>query len=570
MNPGKEFTPSPDKLYVVPLGGLGEIGKNMMAILYGSDMVIVDAGVMFPKEEMPGVDFVIPDIQFVLDHKEKVKGIFLTHGHEDHIGALPYILPRLDAPVYGTKLTLGLVRGKLREFSLDAKTTFVEIRPGSEVSLGKMKAEFFPNVHSINDGVGVVLRTPAGTIVHSGDFKFDQTPPDGMATDFKKLSSLGHEGVTLLLSDSTYAERPGYSLSEKIVGRTFRQLFPRIKGRILIATFASSIPRIQQIVDVAAEHGRKICFLGRSMVENARIAGDLGFLHIPDGMIVSEEEISRIPGHQLVILTTGSQGEPFSALSLMAAQSHKSVDIVKGDTVVISATPIPGNEGLVYGTINKLYRLGAEVIYSLSTKQTDGPESFRVHVQGHAGQEELKLFMNLLKPKYFVPIHGEYRHLIHHGQLAQDVGIPAENVLIAVDGDVIEVGRDEIRVVSRLTMDRVYVDGRTTSGMAKHVVKERRALAEDGVLVLSVILEKETGKLLSGPEFASKGFVSENGRSEVLAEAGELVKLFFEGIEGKTRGDAENIKGNLKGELNKLFGERMGRKPIIIPVISWL
>ncbi len=565
------FKPLPHRLYVVPLGGLGEIGKNMTAFLFEDELVLVDAGVMFPKEDMLGIDFIIPDIRFVLEHKEKVKGIFLTHGHEDHIGALPYILPRLDMPVYGTKLTLALVQGKLREFELEEKVQFREVKPDSRVEFSKFALEFFPNVHSIHDGVGIVIETPVGKVVHSGDFKFDQTPMNGMATDFKRLADLGNEGVLLLLSDSTYAERPGYSLSEKVVGRSFEHVFGKSKGRIIIATFASSLPRIQQVVIVAEKHGRKVCFIGRSMVQNVRIASELGQLHIPNGATILPEELNQFPQEKVVVLTTGSQGEPLSALSLMAAKSHRFVEIIPGDTVIISATPIPGNEGLVFRTINQLYRQGAEVIYTLTTKQDEGSGlSLKVHVQGHAGQEELKLFMNLLRPKFFIPIHGEYRHLVQHSQLAREVGILPENVLVAVDGDVVEVDENKLNVINHLNLENICVHGYGIGEVGKSVMKERRAIGEEGILVVSVVLGKETFELLGEPEIVTRGFISAEMGNEVVEEAKKITTLFFKNGATKKPKDPEALKGNLKGELNKFFGEKMGRKPMIIPVLTWL
>jgi ribonuclease J len=557
------FCPKPDSLYVLLLGGVGEIGKNMMALLYGSEMVAIDAGVMFPKEEL-GIDYIIPDIQFLLRHKEKLKGIFLTHGHEDHIGALPYILPKLNVPIFGTKLTLGFARAKLREFGLDNAISFHEIKPGKPVAFEKFTLDFFPNVHSINDGVGIVLKTPVGTLVHSGDFKFDQTPVNGMATDFKTLTTLGESGITLLFSDSTYAERPGYSLSEKVVGCTLNQLFSKAKGRIILATFASSIPRIQQVVEAAFNHQRKICFLGKSMVENVETAYDLGFLHIPDGMIVSESELNSIPDTRLAILTTGSQGEPFSALWMMANKMHRTIEIKPHDTVILSASPIPGNEAMVYRTINQLFKQGAEVIWGTHDSE------WKVHVQGHAAQEELKLFLNLLKPKFFVPIHGEYRQLIHHARLARDVGIPPENILLAVDGDVLEITKESARVATHLPVEEVFVDGKSVSGVAKSILKERRALAEEGIFAVSIILSKETGALLAPPQMLSRGFVFENGQTEILKEAAEVVVKFFEDFQGKNQEDEEILKGSLKGALNRFFGEKVGRKPIILPLISRL
>jgi len=567
-NDAPPFQPDPKRLYLVPLGGLGEIGKNMMAILYGDVMVCIDAGVMFPKDDMLGIDLIIPDIDFLLQHRDKLKGIFLTHGHEDHIGAIPYTLPKLEVPVYGTKLTLALVKGKLREFELDFTPEFHEINPSSKIDFGKVSLEFFPNVHSIHDGVGIVINTPVGRVVHSGDWKFDQTPVGGMTTDYKRLADLGHDGVLVALSDSTYAERPGYSVSEKVVGKSFEHLFGKAAGRVIVAMFASSIPRIQQVVDVAVKLKRKICFVGRSMVQNVKIATELGHLVIPtDATIVPDELENHEPSH-VVIVTTGSQGEPVAALSLIAAGTHRSVEIIPGDTVVISATPIPGNEGLVSRIINQLYRQGAEVIYTLTSKQDDS-SGFRVHVQGHAGQEELKLFLNLLKPKFFIPIHGEYRHLAQHVKLAREVGVAEENAMVAVDGDIIEITEKSAHIVQRLTMSSMLVHGYGIGEVGKSVMKERRAIGEEGILVLAIALSKETGAIIGEPEIATKGFISLSAAEPIVHEVRRIITDFFKNGAQIRPKDPEALKGNLKGELNKFFGEKMGRKPIIIPVLSW-
>lgn len=558
------------RLYIIPLGGLGEIGKNMMAFIYGDEMILVDAGVMFPKEEMLGVDLILPDFQFVLEHRDKVKALFLTHGHEDHIGAVWHILRKLQVPVYGTRLTLALVKGKSSEHPSGNLPQFHEITPGIPVGFKHFSVNSYSNVHSIYDGVGLVIQTPIGKIVHSGDFKFDPTPVSGMATDFKTLAELGKEGVLLLLSDSTYAERPGYSLSEKVVRKSFDQIFPKAKGRIILATFASSFPRLQQAIDMADRYERKICFIGKRMVENVRIAREIGQLFLPDGMTVSEEELSTLPDSKVLILTTGSQGEPLSALSLMAAKSHKSVQISAGDTVIISATPIPGNEGLVLRTINQLYRLGAEVIFTLTTKQNEGSEpGLPVHVQGHAGQEELKFFIHLLKPKFFIPIHGEYRHLVQHVRLACDVGVAPENALIAVDGDVIEVGSESIQVVHHIPMTSMLVHGYGVGELSKSVMKERRALGEDGVLIVALTLKRGTLDVVGGPELVTKGFISDEAGEEILEEAKKVAIDFLNNGSRKAK-DLEILKGNLKGELNRFFGEKMGRKPVIVPVFTWV
>jgi len=554
-------------LRLIPFGGLGEIGKNMMGFFYDEDLIIVDAGVMFPKEEQLGIDLIIPDIRFLEENRNRIKAIFLTHGHEDHIGALPFILPKLNVPVYGTRLTLALVKSKLKEFYLPIEPDFREILPNAVVSCGKMSVSFFPNVHSIYDGIGIVIETPAGTVVHTGDFKFDQTPMAGMFTDFKRLTDLGSRGVLLLLSDSTYADRPGSSDSEKSVRKSFEAIFSNAKGRVIVAAFASSIPRIQQIVDSAKTYHRKVAFVGKRMIENVAIARELGYLMIKEDEILREEELSTSAHESIAVITTGSQGEPFSALTLMAAKSHKSVEIIKGDTVVISATPIPGNESLVYRVVNQLYRLGAEVVFNPSVKSD---ASLKVHVQGHAGQEELKLLMNLLHPRFFIPIHGEYRQLVHHARLAREVGIPEKNILIAVDGDIVEISDQEIRVVDRLPLVPQFVHGYGVGEIGKSIMKERRALGEEGVLVLGLTLHKETLKLAAEPEVVSRGFIGDDSELAILEETKKITREFFNNGALKKNRDPEILKGNLKGELNKFFGETMGRKPIIIPVLTMI
>src|SRR5690606_30429134 len=438
------------KVSVIPLGGLGEIGKNMTAIESQGEILVIDAGVMFPEDEMPGVDLVIPDITYLVERKDRVRGIVLTHGHEDHIGALPYVLPQLPVPVYGTRLTLGLVEAKLEEHGLLSEARLREVRAGESRTIGRFEVEFIHVNHSIADDVALAIHTPAGTILYMTDFKFDQTPIDGKVTDLQKLAELGRKGVLLLMADSTNAERPGYTLSERVVGETLMDVFSRTRGRILVATFASNIHRIQQVVDAAHHHRRKLAVVGRSMVNVVGIATRLGYLNIPDGMLVPVEEIGRYKPHQMTILTTGSQGEPMSALSRMAAQEHRNVSILPGDTVIISANPIPGNERVVGRVIDRLLKLGAEVIHS--------PFS-GIHASGHASQEELKFLLNLVRPKFFVPIHGEYRMLVTHKRLAMAVGIPEENIQLAENGDRLELTPDSLRVAERVPSGQVLVDG---------------------------------------------------------------------------------------------------------------
>ncbi|HLE81089.1 MAG TPA: ribonuclease J, partial [Dehalococcoidia bacterium] len=418
-------------LRVIPLGGLGEIGKNMMAIECGDDIVVVDCGLMFPEEEMLGVDLVIPDISYLLEHREKLRGILITHGHEDHIGALPYLLPSLRAPVYSTRLTHGLIAVRLKERrALDGAELHI-VEPGQEVVLGGIRAEFFRVAHSIPDATGIALHTPAGTVVHTGDFKFDHTPVDGRPTDLAKLAQLGSEGVLLLLSDSTYAEVPGYTQSEQVVGDALHRIIGEAPGRVVVACFASLISRVQQVIDAAIAWNRKVLVVGRSMQDNVNMAQELGYLYAPENLLIGPEELRRLPPNKVVVVATGSQGEPTSALARMANRDHRFIRIQAGDTVVLSASPIPGNEELVARTVDNLFRLGARVLYS---------QIAQVHVHGHGAQEELKLMLSLVRPQYFVPVHGEYRHLVHHRELAKDVGVAERNCFLLVDGDVLEIG----------------------------------------------------------------------------------------------------------------------------------
>ena len=439
-----------DSIQLIPLGGLGEIGKNMWVVEYNQEILVIDAGLMFPEEEMLGIDIVIPDLTYLLEHAPQVKGIILTHGHEDHIGALPYVLRQLSVPVYGTKLTLGLAEGKLREHGLDGEAQLIPVRAGESRQIGQFKVDFINVNHSIAGVVAVAVHTPVGTIVHTADFKFDHTPVDGVVSDFRKFAELGDQGVLALLSDSTNVERPGYTPSERVLSESFEEYFRQAHGRIIVASFASNIHRVQQVVDAAAAHGRKVAFTGRSMVNVATIAMDLGYLQIPTGMLIEVEEIDTLPPDRVVIITTGSQGEPMSALSRMANSDHRRISIVPGDTVIISASAIPGNEKLVARTINYLFKQGARVIYEAISG---------VHVSGHASQEELKLMLNLVRPKFFIPIHGEYRHLVQHAELAAEVCVPRENIFIPENGDVLEFTAETGRVTGKVAAGPVLVDG---------------------------------------------------------------------------------------------------------------
>ncbi|MCR4398372.1 MAG: ribonuclease J [Firmicutes bacterium] len=542
---------------VVALGGFGEIGKNMMALRYRKDIIVVDCGLAFPEEQMLGVDIVIPDITYLLENRDMVRAIVLTHGHEDHVGALPYVLRQLKTPVCGTRLTLGLVKRKLREHGLD-DVELREIRPRQQVVIGPFKVESFRVNHSIADCVGLAIHTPSGTIVHSGDFKFDQTPVDGEVADFRRLAELGDGGVLALLSDSTNADRPGYTPSERMVGKSLRELFASERSRILVASFASHVLRIQQVISAAAEFGRKVTVVGRSMENVVEVALELGYLDVPENTLVDIEEASRMPPEKVAILTTGSQGEPMSALARMSTADHKKIDIVPGDVVVIAASPVPGNETYVTRTIDNLFRRGARVIYEASAG---------VHVSGHASQEELKLMLNLVRPRYFVPIHGEYRHLVHHAELAEHVGIPRERILIGENGSVFEFCRERARFGERVASGNIMVDGLSVGDVGSVVLRDRKQLAEDGILMVVVAVDKQTLEILAGPDVVSRGFVYIRESEELMEDARRTAKAAVGAcIESGTR-DWAAIKSAVRGSLSAFFHERVGRSPVILPVI---
>ncbi|HHY47367.1 MAG TPA: ribonuclease J [Firmicutes bacterium] len=547
-----------DRVRVIPLGGIGEIGKNMMAFEYDRKILVVDAGLMFPEEEMLGIDLVIPDITYLVENRDRIQALILTHGHEDHIGAVPYILRQLNIPIYATRLTLGLIEGKLKEHGLEPSIPPVCVRAGDKVQLGPFTVEFIRVSHSIADVVGLGITCPAGIIVHTSDFKFDQTPIGGETTDFHKFAEYGEKGVLLLLSDSTNAERPGYTLSERQVGEAFEDTFRSAQGRIFVATFASNIHRIQQIVEAAWKFDRKICVVGRSMENVVGIATDLGYLDIPEGMMVDVDDIDRIPPGQLVIITTGSQGEPMSALTRMAMAEHKKIGIMPGDTVIISASPIPGNEKFIGRTINHLFRQGADVIY----------EAFSgVHVSGHASQEELKMMLNLVKPRYFIPVHGEYRHLVKHARLASAVGIPEENIFIPDIGDVLEFGPTGARAEGKVTAGKVLVDGLSVGDVGNVVLRDRKQLAEDGILIVVVTINKQTGAIVAGPDIVSRGFVYIKESEALLEDAKASVKDVLKKCEDECITEWGTIKRYIRDTLGQFTYERMKRRPMILPIV---
>ena len=546
-----------NKVQIIPLGGLGEIGKNMTVFRYGDDIIPIDAGLMFPEDDMLGIDLVIPDITYLLENKDKVKAIFLTHGHEDHIGALPYVLKQIDVPVYGTALTLGILQGRLRENNV-SDNNLVTIKPGDKINVGAFNLEFIRVNHSIPDAISIVIKTPIGTIIHTGDFKFDQTPVDGQVTQFNKFAEFGDEGVLALLADSTNAERPGFTQSEKMVGQTFDDEFRYARNRIIVATFSSNVHRIQQVVDSAVKYKRKVAVIGRSMINVVNIAMELGYLRIPEGVLIDIDETNNYTSDQIVIITTGSQGEPMSALTRMAMNDHKKVDIMPGDTVIISATPIPGNEKLVARTIDHLYKLGADVIYEKSNG---------VHVSGHASQEEIKLMHNLVRPKYFIPVHGEYRHLIKHANLAKDLGMPSENIVIAENGSVIEISKNSIGINGKIQSGKVLVDGLGVGDVGNIVLRDRRQLSQDGIMIVVVTIDHETCHVVSGPDIVSRGFVYVREAEDLMEEAREKVLSALERCENNGVSEWSMIKSTIRDNLGRFLYERTRRRPMILPII---
>jgi ribonuclease J len=546
------------KLRVIPLGGLGEIGKNMLALEYGNDIVVIDAGLMFPSEEMLGVDLLIPDIGYLLARQNNVRGIVITHGHEDHIGALPYILSRITPPVYATKFTRELILVELKQRGVKTSAKLNLVSPGSRITLGKFTIEFFSVCHSIPDSVGLVIHTPLGTVVHSGDFKIDYTPVICEATNFDQLGSLGAKGVLLLLSDSTYAELPGYTPSEKVVRDTLDRIVGEAKGRVIITTFASLISRMQQVFDVAAKHDRRVFIIGRSMKEIASMALKTGYLTAPPGIICRLEELKGLPHNRVIVLSTGSQGEPTSALVRMANRDPSSrVQIIRGDTVVISATPIPGNEGLVNKTTDSLFRQGANVIYD---------KLAQVHVHGHGSQEELKLLLSLVKPKFFVPVHGEYRHLKLHASLAQSMGIPKDNTFVLDNGDILELGQDSGKVVARTHVGVIYVSGMITGELDGGVLRERKLLSRDGVVVVTIAVDAENGRLAEKPRIVTRGLI-ESGEEQKLVDKGRDVVLAALDHDRRRLNEPSFVDARVKDSLSRFFYEQIHRRPVIIPVV---
>lgn len=546
-----------EKLMVIPLGGLGEIGKNMTVIQYGNDIIVIDAGLAFPDDDMFGIDLVIPDMSYLIENRDKVRAVVITHGHEDHIGGLSYLLNEVNVPVYATKLVCGLIEGKLKENHI-TNYTLNEVHHGDEVQIGCMKVGFIHTNHSIPGASALYFRTPVGTIVHTGDFKMDLTPVDGRQMDIHKFAELGRRGVLLLMSDSTNAERPGYTESETTVGHAFRKAFRAAKGRIILATFASNISRIQQAINTAVQFKRKVTVLGRSMVNNVQIAIELGYLDVPEGVLIEPDELNRYPDDQILILTTGSQGEPMAGLSRMASNNHRSVSIMPGDTVIISATPIPGNETGVGRTIDNLMRLGANVIAGRDKK---------IHVSGHASQEELKLMLELIKPKYFIPVHGEYRMLKTHGDLAVMMGVAKDHVLIGDNGQIFEFSNRSGHKTGHVNAGRVFVDGLGVGDVGNIVIRDRQQLAMEGVVIVVMTLAKGTSHPLAGPDIVSRGFVYVRDSEELIREAHDRVAAVLERCEAGNIREWAVIKSQVRDTLSRYLYEKTRRRPMILPII---
>jgi ribonuclease J len=553
---GKMDATGPVRL--IPLGGLGEIGLNMMAVEYADSIIVVDCGLMFPEDYMLGIDIVIPDVGYLKRNIEKVKAFMITHGHEDHTGALPFVLREVNAPIYATALTVGLIQEKLDEFGLLGSTVFETVRPRDVVSLGPFDVEFLRVSHSIVDGCALAIKTPRGVIIHTGDFKMDQTPVDGEVMDYARFSEYGERGVLALLSDSTNVEKEGYTLSEREIGANLEEIFRRCEGRIIVAAFSSNIHRIQQVMDAAGKFGRKVILNGKSMVANVNIARALGYLKAADGLIAEMKDLDSLPGQRVVLLTTGSQGEPMSALTRMAMDNHKHIKVVKGDTIILSSKFIPGHEKAITSMMNHLYRRGADVIYEKVSE---------VHVSGHASQEELKIMLNMVKPRYFIPIHGEYRHLVLHARLAGKVGIPPSNVMIAEDGDVVEFTDEGASIAGKVESGRVFVDGKGVGDVGAMVLKDRMHLSQDGMVLAVLAMNASNGEVVYGPDIVTRGLVFEEGSAELLDEARAVVMETLSGINAEAKTEQLEVKEEIRRALRRLFNRRLERRPVILPII---
>ena len=547
------------KLKIIPLGGLDEIGKNLTALEYGNEIIMVDCGMAFPDDDMPGVDMVINDITYLEKNWSKIKGIFLTHGHEDHIGGLPYFLKAINVPVYGTRLTIGLVEHKLKEHNLLSSVKLVRAKYGNVINAGQnFSVEFVRTNHSIADSAALAIKTPVGTVIHMGDFKIDTTPIVGDMIDLARLGELGKEGVLAVLSDSTNVERPGYAMSERSVGEKFEQIFKGCNKRIIVATFASNVHRVQQIIDAAAKNGRKVAVSGRSMENIVEISILLGYMKVPEGVLINIDNIKKYRPNQVVIITTGSQGEPMSALTRMAFSDHRKVEVTKDDLIIISATPIPGNEKSVSNVVNELFKIGAEVIYKSLAE---------VHVSGHACQEELKLILALTKPKFFIPVHGEHRHLVLHKELAQKVGIPEKNSFVLSNGQVLELDSKTAKIAGTVPAGKILVDGLGVGDVGNIVLRDRQHLAEDGIMIVVMTLERHSNVVLAGPDIVSRGFVYVRESEDLMDHAREVVEQALDGCLEKGITDWSKIKAAVKDALSDYVWKRTKRSPMILPII---
>jgi len=564
--------PDEPTVRIIPLGGLGEIGLNMMALETGGDLIAVDCGLMFPDDEMPGIDYAIPDFSYLRATRDHLRGVILTHAHEDHIGALPYLLHELDVPVFGPRMALALAGERLREHGLLERARLHPVEPRRAFTLGAFRIEPLRVTHSVVDGLGYGIETPVGTLVHTGDFKLDPHPIDGERSDYHRLAELGERGVLCLMADSTNVDRPGTTPSEREVGKALAERFRRAPGRIILATFASHVHRVQQVLDLANALGRRVALVGRSMETTVRLASELGYLRVPDGLILPLEDLTNLPAHRQVILSTGSQGEPNSALALMAQDEHKYVRVTEGDLVVLSARIIPGHERTVTRVVNQLLRLGAEVLWE---------QVAFVHVSGHASQDELRLMLNLVRPQFFIPVHGEYRHLLAHGRLAKDAGVPAERVLVIEDGQGVALTKAAARLLQRLPVDRVLVDGKGIGDVGHVVLRDRQLLAEAGMVVVAVTVDRRTGEIVAGPEIVSRGWVYERESEAVLAEAKAVLREALAARSGEEPSSPETpappspltgltkdeLAALLRGTLRRFITQRYERKPIVLPIV---
>jgi ribonuclease J len=547
-----------EPLRIIPLGGLGEFGLNMMLLECGDAAIAIDCGLMFPGADLLGIDLVIPDVTYLLERKDRLKGIVLSHAHEDHVGALPYILNHFSVPIFGTRLTLGLINNRLREHDLDNTADLREITAGRPWEIGPFQVEGIRVTHSLMDCLALAIETPVGTVIHTGDFKIDNTPMEGEMFDFQRFAAYGEKGVLLLLSDSTNVERSGYTPSEREVGRNLEQIFRESGGKILVSTFSSSIPRIQQVVDISESCGRRIVLSGRSMIRNSQVAAELGYLRLPRSFMTENESWRELPAERLTFLTTGSQGEPLSVLHRVALDDHKSIKIDPGDTVILSSKFIPGNEKTISNLINHLYRRGAEVHYEKVSE---------IHVSGHASQEELKTMLQLTRPRYFVPIHGEYRHLVRHRKLAQDVGVPEDHCFILEDGDVLEMTATSAKKVQPIQVGRVFVDGKGVGDVGDVVIRDRRHLSEDGMVLAVMAIHHQSGEIVAGPDLISRGFMRDEEGEEVLGQARKVVLDVLASLNRETRTDPAELQEEVRKALRRYFRKRFERHPVVLPYI---